>query len=202
MVSWSSGKDSAWALYLLRQRPDIEVVGLFTTVNNAHQRVAMHAVRVTLLEKQAASAGLPLHVIPIPHPCRNHDYEAAMTRFIETARRRDVQCMAFGDLYLQDVRDYREHNLRHTGITPIFPLWGLDTRALCHDMIDRGLRARITCVDPRRLGGDCVGREYDWRFLQDLPVGWTPAGRTASFTASSTTAPCFAHPSASSAVIR
>lgn len=181
LVSWSSGKDSAWALHLLRLQPDIEVVGLFTTVNQAFQRVAMHAVRMTLLQQQAASAGLPLHIIPLPHPCSNHEYEAAMEQFIDTARRLDVRCMAFGDLYLQDIRDYRESNLRHTGITPVFPLWGLDTRALCHDMLDGGLRARITCVDPRHLGDDFAGREYDRRFLQDLPDGVDPCGENGEF---------------------
>ena len=181
MVSWSSGKDSAWTLYLLRQRPDIEVVGLFTTVNQTFQRVAMHAVRVALLQQQAACAGLPLHIIPIPHPCSNHEYAAAMERFIDTTRQLDVQCMAFGDLYLQDVRDYREHNLRHTGITPIFPLWGLDTRALSHNMISGGLRARITCIDPRHLSEDFAGREYDRHFLQDLPDGVDPCGENGEF---------------------
>ncbi len=181
LVSWSSGKDSAWTLHLLRRRPDIDVTGLFTTVNQAFQRVAMHGVRETLLRKQAASAGLPLHIIPIPHPCSNREYAAAMERFIDTARQLGVQCMAFGDLYLQDIRDYREQNLRHTGITPMFPLWGLDTHALSRTMLDGGLRACITCVDPRRLSGKFAGREYDRCFLQDLPDGVDPCGENGEF---------------------
>lgn len=194
MVSWSSGKDSAWALHLLRRRPDVEVVGLFTTVNQAFQRVAMHAVRMTLLEQQADSAGLPLHIIPIPQPCSNHEYAAAMGRFIDTARQLDVQYMAFGDLYLQDVRDYREHNLRHTGITPLFPLWGVDTRTLSRDMLDGGLRARITCVDPRHLSEDFAGREYDRRFLRDLPDGVDPCGENGEFHSFAYDGPVFRTP--------
>ncbi|MGR9100431.1 MAG: Dph6-related ATP pyrophosphatase, partial [Gammaproteobacteria bacterium] len=151
LLSWSSGKDSAWTLHLLRRQPDIDVAGLFCTVNRAFGRVAMHGVRRSLLELQAQSAGLPLNIIEIPHPCGNETYQNRMRAFVEEAKRDGVDCFAFGDLFLEDIRRYREDNLRGTGISPLFPLWGLPTGELAADMIAGGLKARITCIDPRRL---------------------------------------------------
>src|SRR5882724_9548259 len=150
MLSWSSGKDSAWTLHRLRADPDVECAGLFTTVNSAFDRVAMHAVRRELLEAQARSAGLPLEVIPIPNPCPNEVYEAAMGAFVAAARGRGVTHFAFGDLFLEDIRRYREQKLAGTGIEPMFPLWGLPTGALAREMIAGGLRAYLTCVDPKQ----------------------------------------------------
>ena len=130
LLAWSSGKDSAWTLHVLRQRGDVEVVGLLTTINEVHDRVAMHAVRTALLQTQAAAAGLPLWPVPIPSPCSNREYEAAMSAAIRRAQDAGITIMAFGDLFLEDVRHYRETQLASTGITPLFPLWGLPTKEL------------------------------------------------------------------------
>ena len=151
LLAWSSGKDSAWTLHALRQDPAVEVVGLLTTVNQTFDRVAMHAVRTELLAAQAAAVGLPLDTVPIPYPCSNAEYEAAMGAAMERARRAGVQAVAFGDLFLEDVRRYREDRMRSTGLTPLFPIWGTPTGVLAHDMVAAGLRARLTCVDPAKL---------------------------------------------------
>jgi len=180
-LSWSSGKDSTWALHVLRQQPDVEVVGLFCTVNAEFGRVAMHAVRVDLLQEQAKSAGLPLHIIQIPYPCSNAEYESAMIAFIDTARQQQVECFAFGDLYLEDIRRYREARLNDTGITPIFPIWKIPTGELSRTMVSSGLRARITCVDPNQLASEFVGREYDTSFLEDIPADIDPCGENGEF---------------------
>ena len=147
LLSWSTGKDSAWSLHVLRQRPDLTVVGLLTTINTAFDRVAMHGVRRCLLEAQAEAAGLPLHVLEIPHPCPNADYERIMGTFVAEQAGAGVEAMAFGDLFLEDVRRYREAKLAGTGIAPLFPLWGIDTGVLARRMIDGGLEAYVTCVD-------------------------------------------------------
>jgi uncharacterized protein (TIGR00290 family) len=194
LLSWSSGKDSAWALHVLRQDPEIELAGLFTTVNAKHQRVAMHAVRLRLLELQAEAAGLPLRVLEIPDPCSNEQYEAVMRRFIDEAIANQVQCTAFGDLYLQDVRRYREKQLLPTGIAPLFPLWNKPTRELAGEMLAAGLRAFITCVDPRRLPRDCIGREWSNAFLDDLPADVDPCGENGEFHTVVVDGPMFRRP--------
>jgi len=135
LLSWSSGKDSAWTLRRLRERSDIELAGLFTTVNEKFQRVAMHAVRFTLLQSQAAAVGLPLKVIYIPFPCTNEDYEQRMGEFVEQVKSEGVEAVAFGDLFLQDVRQYREDKMKDTGIQTLFPIWGLDTKKLAREMV-------------------------------------------------------------------
>jgi len=142
LLSWSSGKDSAWSLHVLRTRQEVEVVGLLTTVNQVHSRVAMHAVRVELLEAQAQAAGLPLRKIPIPSPCTNAEYEAAMLAAVERAKREGIGSVAFGDLFLEDIRRYREERLKETGVAPIFPIWAMPTRELAYEMVKSGLRAR------------------------------------------------------------
>lgn len=180
-LSWSTGKDSAWSLHVLRNTPGIEVTGLFTTLNTALDRVAMHAVRRTLLEMQADAAGLPLHIIDIPHPCPNADYERAMGAFITKARAQSVEVMAFGDLFLADIRAYREARLAGTGITPLFPLWQRDTRALAREMVASGLVAHLTCVDPARLPRAFAGRKFDAQLLTDLPPGIDPCGENGEF---------------------
>jgi uncharacterized protein (TIGR00290 family) len=180
-LSWSSGKDSAWSLHLLRQDPAIELVALITTINQAFDRVAMHAVRRELVERQAESAGLPLWTVPLPWPCSNQDYEARMRDLYARAVQEQVQAIAFGDLFLADIRAYREHQLAGTGLDPLFPLWHIPTRALALDMIAQGLRAKITCVDPKLLSRDLAGREFDADFLSDLPPGVDPCGENGEF---------------------
>src|ERR1044071_6221153 len=162
LLSWSSGKDSAWTLHLLRLQ-GIEVVALLTTFNEAADRVAMHAVRHSLVEAQAAAAGLPLRPVPLPWPCSNVEYEQRMAAALARAREEGITHVAFGDLFLQEIRDYRIRQLAGTGIEPLFPLWGGpdDTPALARRMLDAGLRAVLTCVDPKQLAASFVGRRYD-----------------------------------------
>ena len=193
-VSWSSGKDSAWALHVLRQGGEAEVAGLFTTINAAFDRVAMHAVRRELLEAQARAAGLPLHRIEIPHPCSNTDYERIMGAFVAEARSEGVEAMAFGDLFLADIREYRERQLAGTGIAPLFPLWGRDTRRLAGEMLGAGLVAHVTCIDPRKLDRSFVGRTFDAAFLADLPAGIDPCGENGEFHTFASAGPMFASP--------
>jgi len=181
LVSWSSGKDSAWALHVVRQRGDVEVVGLVTTVNREHGRVAMHAVREELLDLQARAAGLPLVKVPLPWPCSNDQYEAAMSAAVARARGEGVTAMIFGDLFLEDIRRYREEKLAGTGVDPLFPLWKLPTDRLAREMLAAGLRAVLTCVDPRQLPARFVGREFDESLLAELPAGVDPCGERGEF---------------------
>lgn len=194
LLSWSTGKDSAWALYQLQQDPKIDVVGLFCTVNQEFNRVAMHGVRRELLELQAERVGLPLEVIAIPYPCSNNEYEMRMTRFIDQVRADNVDFCAFGDLYLEDVRQYRENNLNNTGITPIFPLWRKSTAEISSEMINNGLRAIVTCIDPKRMSETFVGREYNKSFLQDIPVEVDPCGENGEFHSFAFDGPMFREP--------
>jgi uncharacterized protein (TIGR00290 family) len=194
LLAWSSGKDSAFALHVLRESKDVEVVGLLTTVNERHDRVAMHAVRRTLLEAQASAAGLPLTIVPIPHPCPDAAYEAAMGRALDQARARGIRGVAFGDLFLEDIRRYREKQMAGTGLRLVFPLWRRPTTALAREMLDAGLRARITCVDPRVLAGSFAGREFDRQLLSDLPPGVDPCGENGEFHTFAWDGPMFAHP--------
>ncbi|HEX3893299.1 MAG TPA: ATP-binding protein [Terracidiphilus sp.] len=181
LLSWSSGKDSAWTLHVLRQQPDIEVIGLLTTLNQEFQRVAMHSTRRALLEAQAAAAGLPLWTIPLPWPCSNEIYEHRMAKACSRAARERVDAIAFGDLFLQDVRDYRLKRLADTGLEPLFPLWGIPTDQLARAMIDGGLRARLTCVDPQQIPASFAGRAFDASLLRDLPSSADPCGERGEF---------------------
>ncbi len=194
LLSWSSGKDSAWSLHVLRTRQDAEVVGLLTTINEAYSRVAMHAVRVELLEAQAKAVGLPLWKIPIPSPCSNAEYEAAMLAAIQRAKAEAIDTFAFGDLFLEEIRRYREECLRGTGISPLFPIWASPTRELVREMIDAGLRARVTCVDPKQLPASFVGREFDAQFLADLPPNVDPCGEGGEFHTFAYDGPMFRYP--------
>ena len=194
LMGWSSGKDSAWALHVLRQRTDIDVVGLFTTVNQNHQRVAMHAVRLELLQRQAEAVGLPLYTLDIPHPCSNKKYESVMNNFVEESVARGIDCMAFGDLFLEDVRQYRENQFKDTGITPIFPLWKKPTDLLAEEMLSNGLRAFTTCIDPRKMPPSFVGRQFDRSFLDDLPESVDPCGENGEFHTFAVDGPMFHQP--------
>jgi len=194
LLSWSSGKDSAWSLHVLRQRPDVSVVGLVTTVNAAFDRVAMHGVRRGLLEAQAEAAGLPLHVLPIPHPCPNTDYERIMGAFVAQQAAAGVEAMAFGDLFLQDIRRYREAKLAGSGIVPLFPLWGLDTGRLAREMIGGGLEAYVTCVDPKKLPRTFAGRRFDLGLLADLPADVDPCAENGEFHTFACAGPMFTRP--------
>lgn len=196
LLSWSSGKDSAWALHVLQQRDDVRVVGLLTTFNETADRVAMHAVRRELVEAQAALAGLPLWPIYLPWPCTNDMYEARMQLAIERARQEGITHIAFGDLYLADVRAYRERQLAGTGIEPLFPLWGTpdDTPVLARQMLAANLRAVLTCVDPRQLDARFVGRSFDADLLADLPAGVDPCGERGEFHTFCCAGPMFATP--------
>jgi uncharacterized protein (TIGR00290 family) len=192
-LAWSTGKDSAWALHRLRQAGAVEVTALLTTVNAVHDRVAMHAVRRRLLEAQAAAAGLPLVPVLIPSPCSNAEYEAAMGAAVDRARAEGVTVMAFGDLFLEDIRAYREKMLAGTGIAPLFPVWGTDTAALAREMIAGGLRARLTCVDPRVLPACLAGRAFDQSLLDELPPGVDPCGERGEFHSFVSAGPMFRH---------
>ncbi|THJ19249.1 MAG: adenine nucleotide alpha hydrolase [Nitrospira sp. CG24E] len=194
LLCWSSGKDSAWTLHVLRQQGKVEVVGLLTTINEVHDRVAMHAVRKTLLQAQADAVGLPLWPVPIPSPCSNQEYEAAMSAVIQRARAAGITIMAFGDLFLEDVRHYRETQLASTGITPLFPLWGLSTNELAMTMIQSGLRARLTCIDPKQISDSFVGREFDKTLLAELPPSADPCGERGEFHTFVYAGPMFRHP--------
>jgi len=193
-LSWSSGKDSAWALHVLRQSGEHEVAGLFTTINSAFDRVAMHAVRVELLRHQAQAVGLPLHLIEIPYPCTDEQYAAVMADFMARARNEGVQCMAFGDLYLEDVRRYREERMQRTGIEPVFPLWKKPTRQLLEEMLANGLRACLTCVDPRVLPAEFAGRELTTALLESMPADIDPCGENGEFHTFVFDGPMFAQP--------
>lgn len=193
-LSWSSGKDSAWALHVLRAREDVEVVGLLTTVNAEHDRVAMHGVRRELLEAQARAAGLPLIAIDLPWPCDNAAYAERMTAACERARAEGACGIAFGDLYLEDIRKHREEQLAGTGLTPLFPLWGRDTRELIEEMLGAGLRAVLTCVDSRQLDASFSGRALDQQLLAELPDTVDPCGEGGEFHTFVTAAPVFDAP--------
>ncbi|MCG2634914.1 MAG: adenine nucleotide alpha hydrolase [Gammaproteobacteria bacterium] len=191
---WSSGKDSAWALHQLRANPAYEVVKLVTTVNQSFQRVAMHAVRVELLRAQAAALNLPLEIVNLPWPCDNRTYESAVRQATETASAAGVEVMAFGDLFLEEVRAYREALFHPLGFETVFPLWGLDTTALAAEMVASGLRAILTCVDPRVLDESFAGRTFDPSLLADLPASVDPCGEQGEFHTFAMAGPMFEQP--------
>jgi len=194
LLSWSSGKDSAWTLHVLRQRADVEVTGLLTTINTNFQRVAMHGTRYELLQAQARAAGLPLWEVPLPWPCSNDVYEGAMAAACTSALQKGIDAVAFGDLFLEEVRRYREERLRGTGLEPIFPLWGRNTHDLIHEMLDGGLRARIVCVDPVKLSGEFIGRDLSEQMLRRLPASVDPCGENGEFHTFAYAGPMFREP--------
>jgi uncharacterized protein (TIGR00290 family) len=194
LLSWSSGKDSAWALHVLRQQGEVEVVGLLTTLNAAAARVAMHAVREELLDRQARAAGLPVWKVPLPWPCSNEEYEALMTGVFDRARTEGIDEIAYGDLFLEDIRAYREARHAGTGIGLRFPVWGMATNELAQAMLAGGLRATITCVDPRQLSVSFVGRAFDQPLLDELPAAVDPCGERGEFHTFAHAGPMFAAP--------
>ncbi len=194
LLSWSSGKDAAYALHRLRQQDGVEVAGLLTTLNGAFDRVAMHGVREALLEAQAEAAGLPLWKVPLPWPCSNEAYEAAMAGACARAAAAGIEAMAFGDLFLEDVRSYREARLAGTGLAPLFPLWGEDTGALAREMVSSGLKATLVCVDPRQLDPGFAGRAFDAALLAELPEGVDPCGERGEFHTFAWDGPMFRRP--------
>lgn len=193
LLSWSSGKDSAWALHVLRADPTVEVVGLVTTINAAFDRVAMHGVRREILEAQADAAGLPLHVIELPWPCSNDAYAKLMGDFVTAQVAGGVEAMAFGDLFLEDIRAYREEKMAGTGLKPLFPLWQIPTDQLARDMIAGGLRTYVATVDPRHLDKAFAGRLFDEALLADLPGSVDPCGENGEFHTCVSAGPMFAH---------
>ena len=193
LLAWSSGKDSAWALDRLRHE-DIPVAALLTTINESADRVAMHGVRRRLLEMQAESVGLPLWVVPLPWPCSNQDYELRMAEACGKAVAEGFDAIAFGDLYLRDVRQYRERQLAGTGLQPVFPLWELPTASLAREMIAAGLRARLSCVDSKALDASFAGREFDLALLEDLPATVDPCGENGEFHTFAYDGPMFRSP--------
>ena len=193
-VSWSSGKDSAWTLHVLRGQYPGCTAGLLTTINEAFDRVAMHAVRRELVTAQAHAAGLPLYAIDLPWPCANETYEARMAAAVKQLESDGFTHIAFGDLFLEDVRRYREERLAGTGLTPLFPLWKtMPTRDLAEEMIGNGLRACLTCVDPRVLPATFAGRSFDRALLADLPEGVDPCGENGEFHSFAWDGPMFSH---------
>jgi len=180
-VSWSSGKDSALALHHARRDPEVEVVGLLTTVNAAFDRVAMHGVRRALLEAQASALGLPLHVVELPWPCTNEVYEQRMAAAVDVALEAGVEVMVFGDLFLEDVRGYRERTLEGTGVRPLFPLWERPTSAVASELLALGVSAVVSCVDTSQAPAALAGRRYDRALLDELPPGVDPCGENGEF---------------------
>lgn len=181
MLSWSSGKDSAYALHLLLTDPNIQLLGLFTTVNQKFERVSMHSVRIRLLKKQAQSIGLPLHIINIPYPCSNTEYENIMQNFIAQLKQNNIESVAFGDLYLEDIRNYRLKQMQGTDIETLFPCWGADTQKLPQEIFNIGIKAKITCINANQLSHQFAGHEYNQMLLDALPKSIDPCGENGEF---------------------
>ena len=195
LLSWSSGKDSAWALYQLQQNPEVEVVGLMTTYNQAFERSAIHGVRLELVRAQAEAAGLPLIEVPLPWPCSNEQYEQAMTAALDQARRQlSPDAVAFGDLFLEDVRAYRESRMAETGLDVLFPIWGEPTDGLARQMVASGLRATLTCLDPKQMPPELAGAQFSEAFFERLPAGIDPCGENGEFHSFAWDGPMFQRP--------
>ena len=194
LLSWSGGKDSAWTLHTLRQDPSYEVVALLTTVNEHFGRVAIHGFRQELLDLQASATELPVWKVPLPYPCSNAVYEAQMRTVCKRALQQGLDAVAFGDLFLEDIRAYRVERLAGTELEPLFPIWGIPTDQLAQQMVTAGLRARITCIDPKHLPPTFCGRVFDMDFLRDLPPAVDPCGERGEFHSFAYAGPMFTHP--------
>jgi uncharacterized protein (TIGR00290 family) len=176
LLSWSSGKDSAWALHILQQDPGIELLGLFTAINQKYSRVSMHATRLEMLQRQADAVGLPIETIILPDPCTNEQYEAIMRPFVAESAGKGIECMAFGDLFLEDIRKYREDQLKGTGIEPVFPLWGIPTSGLAEQMLSAGLEAYVSSVDLKKLPSRFAGQKWSRNLVAEFPNDCDPCG--------------------------
>ena len=194
LLSWSSGKDSVWALHFLRQQPDLEIAALLTTFNSAADRIAMHAVRRSLAETQAERTGSPLWPVELPWPCSNSEYEARMLAVCQRALAQDITAVAFGDLFLEEIRDYRIRQMQAIGLEPLFPVWGIPTARLARDMIAAGIKAKLTCVNPSSLPRSFAGRDYDRALIEALPEGVDPCGENGEFHTFVYDAPVFTRP--------
>lgn len=194
LLSWSSGKDSAWALHVLRQDPNIDVLGLFTSVNQKYGRVSMHATPLELLERQAESVGLPVHTIHLPDPCTNAKYNTIMQQFIKDAIGKGIEYMAFGDLFLEGIRKYREDQLQGTGISPLFPLWEMPTKELAEGMLKAKMEAFISSVDLKKLPERFVGQKWSRDFVKGLPKDVDPCGENGEFHTVVVDGPMFRRP--------
>lgn len=192
-VSWSSGKDSAFALHEAR-RAGIEIAGVLTTINEVYDRVAMHGVRNTLLDRQIAALGVPAIKVPIPSPCPNEVYETRMEDACTAIKAQSIRHIVFGDLFLEDIRAYRIEKLAAAGMEPVFPLWRRDTAQLAREMIAGGLVAHVACLDPRKLPRNFAGRTFDESFLRDLPEGVDPCAENGEFHTAVTAGPMFSAP--------
>jgi uncharacterized protein (TIGR00290 family) len=193
VIAWSSGKDSAFALHEVRRAGILDPVGLLTTVTRTFGRVSMHGVREELLARQVAATGLPLTKVEIPYPCPNETYERTMTEALSRLRQERVEVVVFGDLFLEDIRRYREDRMQGTGLRASFPLWGRPTAALARTMIASGLRATLVCVDPQKLSARFAGRQFDAALLHDLPDSVDPCGERGEFHTFVTAGPMFHH---------
>jgi uncharacterized protein (TIGR00290 family) len=191
LLSWSSGKDSTWALHLLRQNPGIELLGLFTVMNKKYSRVSMHATRLELLQVQAKAVGLPLQTIDLPDPCTNEECDTIMRQFVTESAARGVQCMSFGDLFLEDIRKYRETQLKGTGIEPVFPLWEIPTKELAEQMLSAGLEAYVSSVDLKKLPLRFAGRKWSKDLIKDFPENCDPCGENGEIHAIAVGGPMF-----------
>ncbi len=181
LVTWSGGKDSALALYKLQDKKEYDIEVLLTAITADYDRISLHGIRTTLLDRQAKSVGFPIEKIRISKNCSNEEYDLIMRRVLEKYKTKDIQAVAFGDIFLRDVREYRENNLSRIGMRGVFPLWHLDTLELAHKFIKLGFKAAITCVDSNALDKTFAGREFDERFLAELPRGIDPCGENGEF---------------------
>ena len=194
VVSWSSGKDCAFALHQVRIEGRIDVIGLLTTLNEENDRIAMHGVRKELLQMQLEALDLPAEMVMLLMPCDDETYRQRVGLTVEKLRERGVKQVIFGDLFLEDIRQYREEQMQNSGLDPVFPLWQRDTNQLCRDMVESGLQAVVTCIDQRVLSADYLGRRYDHQFLDDLPDDIDPCGENGEFHTLVTAGPMFSRP--------
>jgi uncharacterized protein (TIGR00290 family) len=194
LLSWSSGKDSAWALHLLRQDPGIDLLGLFTVMNEKFDRVSVHSTRRELLQRQADAVGLPLQTINLPDPCTNEQCDTIMREFVMESAAQGVQCMAFGDLFLEDVRKYREDQVSGTGIDPVFPMWGIPTRKLAEQMLSAGLDAYVSSVDLKKLPARFAGKKWSRELISELPQDVDPCGENGEIHTIAVGGPMFRRP--------
>ena len=194
LVSWSSGKDSAWALHVARQDRSAEIVGLLTTVNRTYDRVAMHGVRRELLQAQADAVGVPLYLVEIPRDCTEEEYEKLMLAALHLARNEGIEAVVFGDLFLENVRRQREQLLARAEVQPLFPLWRRSTSVLAMEMLDAGVVAHLTCVDPRLISANLAGRRWDRALIDALPPGADVCGENGEFHTFVCAGPMFSQP--------